>query len=1135
MTTEYESKGRFVNKVINEHGHVATTENDERFGGVTSTIDANGLISSSQYDDFGREYESTSPGGLRKTTDQYWCQGCYIPAINDTTVDQDVSFYIQESYYGGALSDEKIKPDNITYFDKLGRAVRQQTQNVSDRFVYVDTSYNKLGQVVASTQPYFSNAPVDKNPTLTTYDALNRPTTITSPDGGVSGVSYDGLNITYSTLVEDPFDVAKTQTKTEIKNVIGQLKEVIDNQDNSIHYEYDAQGNKTKVLMPSLNADGSLANAKGTVTSFIYDDFGRKIAMDDPDMGAWSYNYNSLSELLSQTDANGNTTTMLYDKLGRLIKRTDGDGMYSEWIYNDDILSGQTPLSMGIGKLDLTVLKTSTGHESYRTSTTYEPTLGLPIETAVTISGFNDGNPYVTKTSYDPFNRPEIITYPETEPGQSLKVKYVYENGIMNQLQSVDGSTIYWKADIRDAQNRVNYSVLGNDANTWRTYDKAGRENLISVADASANIIYEAAYQFDTLGNLREREVSRSNVTTPIVERYNYDNLNRLINSTENSVTVLNNSYDILGNIRSKSGVGAYTYDTASRPHAVTSVAGNAYNYDSNGNLTSDTERVIYWTPYNKPALINKPGKNLTNIHYGPNRARYYKYDNDFISGKFSTTAYVGGLFETIKSNGQSKYKHYIKNGGKTIATYTVATDAPSKLEYMQRDYQGSVVAVSDETGNVKAQLDFDAFGSRKAVTGAASVDSIIEDIPRGYTGHEHLDGVGLIHMNGRVYNPTIGRFLSADPFVQAPTNLQSYNRYSYVLNNPMSYTDPSGYFSFKKELKRAFKGASKVAVGITVGSLPGGSTAIMYTKPVQRFFLKHSWARSVGQAAAGAADYYLCGSCGGFSAAFSAYLTDISGGSFGDVARAAAISYGTSRAFNEIHMSYGEGALSPGEMITKTLAHGAVGGISADLSGGSFSDGFWSAGVSQALSVTGSYGKFASAIGVNDDFTYNIIASSIVGGTVSKATGGSFEQGSKAALYGMLFNEFFLGGKNGFISATETQTGAFINDETGNALAFNVDGTAFDIYDSPIEAVHPEAYILGGASIIKLGFMGVARVSVTNPLFRNVHYGNGSAGLFNKTYIRLGWSYEKSTRLLHFQPRIGSRHLRPWRTISPP
>ncbi len=64
----------------------------------------------------------------------------------------------------------------------------------------------------------------------------------------------------------------------------------------------------------------------------------------------------------------------------------------------------------------------------------------------------------------------------------------------------------------------------------------------------------------------------------------------------------------------------------------------------------------------------------------------------------------------------------------------------------------------------------------------------------RGFTGHKHVDHADVIHMNGRIYDPTLGRFMQADPIVQAPDNLQSLNRYSYVFNNPLSYTDPTGY-----------------------------------------------------------------------------------------------------------------------------------------------------------------------------------------------------------------------------------------------------------------------------------------------------------------------------------------------------
>ena len=91
--------------------------------------------------------------------------------------------------------------------------------------------------------------------------------------------------------------------------------------------------------------------------------------------------------------------------------------------------------------------------------------------------------------------------------------------------------------------------------------------------------------------------------------------------------------------------------------------------------------------------------------------------------------------------------------------------------------------------------MDYDAWGKRRTLNGASTPDSLdgtADD--KGYTGHEMLDALDLVHMNGRVYDPRIARFLSADPIVQSPEQGQSYNRYSYVWNSPTNFTDPSGF-----------------------------------------------------------------------------------------------------------------------------------------------------------------------------------------------------------------------------------------------------------------------------------------------------------------------------------------------------
>ena len=115
-------------------------------------------------------------------------------------------------------------------------------------------------------------------------------------------------------------------------------------------------------------------------------------------------------------------------------------------------------------------------------------------------------------------------------------------------------------------------------------------------------------------------------------------------------------------------------------------------------------------------------------------------------------------------------------------------------------------------------QFVYDPWGKQYTVHNSGALASYQSpSVSRGYTGHKMINELGIIHMNGRIYDPTLGRFLQADPHIQAPGNSQSYNRYSYVLNNPLSYTDPSGYF-FKKLFKGINKALGKFAPIVAIG-----------------------------------------------------------------------------------------------------------------------------------------------------------------------------------------------------------------------------------------------------------------------------------------------------------------------------
>jgi len=130
------------------------------------------------------------------------------------------------------------------------------------------------------------------------------------------------------------------------------------------------------------------------------------------------------------------------------------------------------------------------------------------------------------------------------------------------------------------------------------------------------------------------------------------------------------------------------------------------------------------------------------------------------------------------------------------MAIYTQSTvTANTKLVYCLRDHLGSLQYVVNEAGTtVLEEYSYDAWGCRRdPVTWKPA--AITANTARGFTGHEHIDLFELVNMDGRVYDPRLGRFMSADLHVQKLFNTQSYNRYSYCLNRPIKFTDPSGYF----------------------------------------------------------------------------------------------------------------------------------------------------------------------------------------------------------------------------------------------------------------------------------------------------------------------------------------------------
>ena len=325
--------------------------------------------------------------------------------------------------------------------------------------------------------------------------------------------------------------------------------------------------------------------------------------------------------------------------------------------------------------------------------------------------------------------------------------------------------------------------------------------------------------------------------------------LNRLTLAQVTGQSANTFAYDATGNITSKTGTGTYHYGDSARPHRLTSItrAGAAvrnYTYDANGAVTDDGRRSYTWTSFNKvktihqgsaPVVSSFAGASLwaagvsdTTFDYNAsnNRIRQVLTRTGAGVNNGSTqriTTYVGSYEREAHYNSsnvlwQIRHRHMVGGFLQIKRTETSGQSGMTEEQsYFLKDHLGSTSAVLDHNGTVVERPSFDAWGKTRNATTWADADADTQWLSsqytnRGYTGHEQLDESGLIHMNGRIYDPEVGRFLSPDPYIQDPEHSQNFNRYTYVLNNPLSYTDPSGHFFKKlfKSVKRVFRSVGK-------------------------------------------------------------------------------------------------------------------------------------------------------------------------------------------------------------------------------------------------------------------------------------------------------------------------------------
>jgi RHS repeat-associated protein len=627
------------------------------------------------------------------------------------------------------------------YFDGLGRVVQTQAQGETGYVVITSTvTYNNCGmidkeyvaQVLNSANVSGYKAP-DANWKYTSYDydGLERVNTQTNADG--TTISHD-----YSTAWQDLVTNARGYKTKYFYDAFQRLIKVEElNASHQLYatteYTYDVLGNLTQV-----------EDEDGNTTSMTYDWLSRKTAMTDPDMGSWSYDYDDNGNLTTQTDAKNQTIEMDYDALNRLVEKEYSSANMTDVSYTYD--EGDNGNGQRTGMAD------SSGTTTYK----YDAR-GRLIEEKRTI----DSVDYVTRFDYDGADRVTWILYPT---GENITQDY---NG-RGLPYSLSGSVV------GDIVNSTVYNNLGqiteinlnngltNSFEYWGIDESGGyygRLYRINVGN-----LMDVRHTWDAGGNL----VQRQDYLASENENFTYDFLDRLTGVSGAYTSSF--SYDEIGNIVSKNGV-SYTYGT--KPHAVTQVGSTSYSYDANGNMITRGSQGIDWDAENRPISVSDNGIVTTFVYDGDgNRVKKVVDDGQTAV----TTIYVNRFYEVTGNEITSYY--YL--GGKLVAKRT-----GTELSYIHQEHLTGTALVTSDNGTSLGAMKYYPYGETRS--GSVPTD-------KKFTG-QRLDATGLYYYNARYYDPNIGRFISPDTFVQEYTNPQTWNRYSYVLNNPLRYKDPLGHF----------------------------------------------------------------------------------------------------------------------------------------------------------------------------------------------------------------------------------------------------------------------------------------------------------------------------------------------------
>ena len=536
-------------------------------GQVLTVTDPNNNTKTNTYDTFHRLIQVEDPHG-GKVYHEYERDG--------VAPEHDVVRRQEEYGSGGTL-------DSSTYYDGFGRTIQTKAEGESGQWITVDLFYDLRGLTRAFSNPHFTassdyTAPQTSQPrTTAAYDALERVTAITFPDGTSRSMDYDDWHTIHT-------DARGNQVEA-LKDGRGNLVQVTEHKGAEKYltqYTYDTLGNLVGIV-----------DAHGNAWDLTYDPLGRRTAMDDPDMGEWQYSYNREGKVVSQTDAKAQTIQFEYDELNRLTRKKTPSRTLAENTYDQG--------TNGIGRLSRSMYISddlSSGSSEYA----YDK-LGRRIGETKRIAGCDTA--FATSYEYDALNRLVSLTYPDGE-----EVAQTYN--AQGQLDSVEsGLRTYISSIAYNAANQPTAMAMGNTVQTDFTYDpQMQRLATVRTYKPGSGDLQNFTYDYDPVGNISE---VADTAHTGSAE-YEYDALNRLTQATGVGWQQ-QFAYNAIGNMVQFVDEGGTThyraYGFGAGPHALTGERGAAVEMvslilsgEGNGSVSVDGE--LHGLPWSNQVTRNQ-------------------------------------------------------------------------------------------------------------------------------------------------------------------------------------------------------------------------------------------------------------------------------------------------------------------------------------------------------------------------------------------------------------------------------------------------------------------------------------------------------------------------------------------------